>query len=81
MFAAQDIHGSPLLCTVGSDGSLNLLVENSGATGSGWSVISLLLSFTGYASVVAVDFLQENNGKISLAFVTQNLTLGLFDIF
>lgn len=69
MIAAQDTTGHPLLCSIGSDMSLNMLVANSGETDSGWTTTNLLQSFPDYSEAPMFDLVQEVDGRWSLAFV------------
>lgn len=73
MIAAQDVTGHPLLCSIGTDKVLNMLVANSGETSSGWATTNLLSSFQDQIQASIFHLVQEVNGMWSIAFVSQGL--------
>ncbi|KAI1644579.1 uncharacterized protein F4817DRAFT_318734 [Daldinia loculata] len=77
----KDSVGNPLIFTIGSEGSFQMLRSTSGENLDGWSSANLLDSFRNYSRAVQFDVTQDTKGRISLAFILQREDSTGTDVF
>ncbi|KAK6949364.1 hypothetical protein Daesc_009439 [Daldinia eschscholtzii] len=77
----KDNVGNPLIFTIGSEGSFQILQSTSGKNPDGWSSTDLLNSFRNHSRAVEFDVTQDTKGRISLAFILQRKDATGTDVF
>jgi hypothetical protein len=76
----QDASGQPMIFTIGTDREFHLLRFDPGSA-SGWSLIDLGHSFTGYATAAAFDIVQDLKGNITIVAALSKPGATVTDLF
>lgn len=76
----QDSDGKPMIVAIGADGTLRLLKYDA-TSASGWESIDLAAGFTGYDAAKAFDVVQDDKGRLSIAFALVRTGTTSTDIF